>query len=566
MANGVKPHELIQLCTLLDKKFQGKILGTGTDAEAKKRNYYSKALAAYFLTQEAGATDEDAVNASIDGGGDHGIDSVYMDNAETIWLVQSKYKDRGEGEVELADVGKFVDGVRDLAKQKYDRFNEYLQEKVPQLNYGFDSGSVKIKAVLAYTGNALSDDRRRLMSDLEEALNQPADPRFLKFLNRGLASFHRLQLDEYLPQPISAEITIENYGHISAPYLCYFGSLSGEQLKALKDEYSDQLFDANIRHFQGSTVVNQDISKTIVENPEHFFYFNNGVTFICDSFKPIGPRDDTRSTGRFRVENLSVINGAQTVSSLSHGLASGSDMSNVKVLATFITLDAAPVDFGSMVTRYRNNQNAVSDVDFASLDENQVQWAQTLQQSGVNYRYKSGDLNQEDFNVEIAAKALACWISGNDWCQLVAQAKKDGKKLFTRIAGAGLESPTYNRLFRDSLQARQLWRIVQIHLLVSNVVKSDSRQAAGVEKGIIRNSTFLLSHIVYIRFQYVDHRDLKLSLTHENLVRTAAQTIVQTIASEYQKINWNKTPESVFKNATDLNTLKGRVMAELAQA
>ncbi|KIN15793.1 AIPR family protein [Halomonas sp. KHS3] len=564
MADGVKPHELIQLCELLGARFGGKITGTGPDANAKQRNFYTKALAAYFLTQEAGATDEDAIHASIDGGQDHGIDSVYVDSTQTVWLIQSKYKDSGTGEVELAEVGKFVDGVKDLAKQKYERFNEHLQAKIPALNSAFDSGVAKVKAVLTYTGSALGDDKRRVMSDLEDALNLPADPSFLRFINFGLASFHRIQLGEHLPAPITAEVTLENYGHIDAPYLCCFGSITGVQLKSLKIEYGEKLFDANIRHFQGDTVVNQDISETIKNNPEHFFYFNNGVTFTCDVIRPIGPRDDTRSTGKFRVENLSVINGAQTVSSLAIDLDNECQERDVKVLATFIALDGDLEEFGSKVTRFRNNQNAVSDIDFAALDENQIQWAQTLQQSGVSYRYKSGELDQADFDVETAAKALACWASDSE-CNLVAQAKKDAKKLFSRVSGEELHSSTYHYLFKDSLQARQLCRIVQIHQLIRDSLRSDARQATGMDKEIAANSLMLLSHIVYLKTkQYIDYNDLKLSLAHSNIVRTTAQTITQTIIDEYKKVTWGKTPPSVFKNASDLKTLKGAVMAALA--
>lgn len=566
MAEGIKPHELIQLCELLDARFGEKIIGTGTDATAKQRNFYTKALAAYFLTQEAGASVDDAVQASIDGGQDHGIDSVYVDSTQTVWLIQSKYKDSGTGEVELAEVGKFVDGVKDLTKQKYGHFNQHLQAKIPALNSALDSGVAKVKAVLAYTGGALGDDKRRVMSDLEDALNQPADPGFLRFINFGLASFHRIQLDEHSPDPITAEITLENYGHINEPYLCYFGSVTGTQLKSLKVEYGEKLFGANIRHFQGDTIVNQDISETIKNNPEHFFYFNNGVTFICDAIRPIGPRDDTRSSGKFRVENLSVINGAQTVTSLALDLNEDNQEQEVKVLATFIALDADLEEFGGKVTRFRNNQNAVSDIDFAALDENQIQWAQTLQQSGVSYRYKSGELDQEDFDVETAAKALACWAGDSD-CNLIALAKKDAKKLFSRVVGEELHGATYHHLFKDSLQARQLWRIVQIHQLMRESLKSDARQAAGVDKDITSNSLMLLSHIVYLKIKpHIDHNDLKLSLLHSNIVRTTAQSITQTIIAEYKKFNWGKTPASVFKNASDLKTLKGAVMAALANA
>lgn len=566
MAEGIRPQELIQLCKLLDDRFQTEIKGTGYNTEAKQRNFYTKALAAYYLTQEAGATNDEAIKATIDGGEDHGIDSVYVDATQTIWLLQSKYKDSGKGEVDLAEVGKFVDGVKDLAKQKYERFNKHLQSKIPALKTAFDSGVAKIKAVLTYTGGALGDDKKRLMSDLESALNQPADPTFLRFLNRGLTSFHRIQLDEYLPSAITAEIELNNYGHVKEPYLCYFGSLSGAQLKTLVDQHGNKLFDANIRHFQGNTVVNQDIENTIEENPEHFFYFNNGVTFICDSIRPVGARDDTRSSGKFRVNNLSVINGAQTASSLALHLPEDLDKKGVTVLTTIIALDADLEDFGGKVTRFRNNQNAVSDIDFAALDDNQIQWAQTLQQSDVFYQYKSGELDQIDFDVETAAKALACWITDVN-CKTVAMAKKDSKKLFSRVSGEELHGSIYHNLFRDSLQARQLWRIVQIFLLIKDSLKIDTKSSTGLDKEISANSLMLLSHIVYLKLKpYIDHNDLAISLAHSNIVRAKAQSITQVILEEYKKIDWGKTPGSVFKNATDLKTLKGAAMGSLAKA
>lgn len=566
MAEGVRPHELIQLCELLDNRFGGKITGTGRSDEARKRNFYTKALAAYYLTQEAGATEEEAIEASVDGGQDHGIDSVYVDNTQTVWLIQSKYKDSGTGEVELAEVSKFVDGVRDLVRQSYERFNELLAPKIPALNAAFDSGVAKVKAVLTYTGGALGDDKRRLMSDLQDALNQPPDLNFITFLNRGLVSFHRIQLDEHLPDPITAEITLENYGYIEEPYLCYYGSITGEQLKGLKDEYHDQLFASNIRHFQGNTVVNQDISETIQADPEHFFYFNNGVTFICDGIRRIGARDETRSTGKFRVGNLSVINGAQTVSSLCLTLNEDPEATDVKVMATFIALDADLEEFGGKVTRFRNNQNAVSDVDFASLDENQIQWAQTLEQSGVYYRYKSGALDNEDFDVETAAKALACWVTDNE-CAHIAQAKKDAKKLFSRVAGEELHGATYHILFKDTLQARQLWRIVQMYLTVRDFLRAEIRQAAGADKEILANTQMFVAHIAYIKSgQIIDDNDLYLSPAHKQQIIEISQSITQATIAEFNKVNWGKTPGSVFKNAGDIRVLKGAVMVALANA
>ncbi|MFP5339970.1 MAG: abortive phage infection protein, partial [Gammaproteobacteria bacterium] len=109
-----RPLELDLLCQKLDADYANRITGTGNTPESRRSNYLSKAIAAFVLHEDAGANLDEAVAASIDGGQDHGIDSVFVSTDQTIWLVQSKYKESGTGEPELGDVSKFRDGVTDL--------------------------------------------------------------------------------------------------------------------------------------------------------------------------------------------------------------------------------------------------------------------------------------------------------------------------------------------------------------------------------------------------------------------------------------------------------------------
>ena len=95
------PLELQLLTGLLDSTFGELIEGIGNDAAARRSNFLSKAIAAFLLVQEAGATPEDAATASIDGGNDHGIDSVLVAADGTLWLIQSKYIASGVGEPDL---------------------------------------------------------------------------------------------------------------------------------------------------------------------------------------------------------------------------------------------------------------------------------------------------------------------------------------------------------------------------------------------------------------------------------------------------------------------------------
>src|ERR1700747_3563081 len=90
-----RPLELDLLCQKLGTDYAALIIGTGTSPGSCRSNFMSKAIAAFVLHEAADATLEESVAASIDGGLDHGIDSVFVANDQTIWLVQSKYKESG---------------------------------------------------------------------------------------------------------------------------------------------------------------------------------------------------------------------------------------------------------------------------------------------------------------------------------------------------------------------------------------------------------------------------------------------------------------------------------------
>ena len=70
----IRPLELDLLCQKLDTDYAALNTGTGTSPESRRSNFLSKAIAAFVLHEAAGASLEESVAASIDGGLDHGID------------------------------------------------------------------------------------------------------------------------------------------------------------------------------------------------------------------------------------------------------------------------------------------------------------------------------------------------------------------------------------------------------------------------------------------------------------------------------------------------------------
>lgn len=576
-----RPLELDLLCQKLDADYSTSITGTGVDNNARRSNFRSKAIAAFVLREAADASLNEAIDASIDGGNDHGIDSVFITGDQVIWLVQSKYIDAGTGEPVLGDVSKFRDGVADLLHGRLDRFNNALQYRKANLAAALNSEVCRIEVVLAHTGGAIHDDRRHIFDDLERGFNG-TNPGFVRCRAFGLATLHDLHLSGTSAAPIDAEIELNDFGHVGAPYRAFYGRMNVKRLVELWGLHGERLVERNIRRFKGATRVNAGLSETLTREAENFFYFNNGVTFLCRSITEQYPRDANRQNGRFRARGLSIINGAQTVGAIAQEPITHYDDHPAEVLATFICLENTPDDFGDRVTQSRNRQNAVDLEDFAALDSRQDMWQDTLRMAGVTYLVRQGEDDPPPsdtcFSVRELAPFLACVVTTNDWPHYVVAAKADKKKLFGREGFVSAQDPllqAYDTLFTDSLTARRMWRVTQVGRAVIETVKARSvsepdpvGQSSGVlpAKTILANAGWLILHVVFIRQRnMLDGAELKLTAVERQTLSLDVDLVTEKLVNVVQAQQWGKLARAVFENKTDCQTVKGHLMAALAQ-
>lgn len=574
-----RPWELDLLCTKLEANFSAHIAGTGTDPESRRRNFLSKAIAAFVLCEEAGATPQDAVAASIDGENDHGIDSVLIAPNQTLWLIQSKYIHTGAGEPTLGDVSKFCDGVKDLLQEKWDRFNPAVQAQSSAISHTLHSETCRVRVVLAHTGGAISDGRRDLFNDLKHLFNSTR-PDFVHVTAPGWIQLYDLYRESEALPGIDAELELRDYGRATAPYEVFYGRLEAKRLAQLWNDYQDRLVERNIRRFKGSTIVNDGLSETLEQESPHFFYFNNGVTFLCDKITRI-THNAAREKDRFAVKGLSIINGAQTVGAIGHLSPEHYDTHPAEVMATFVCLEQAPDDFAAKVTRYRNRQNAVALEDFAALDERQAMWRESFNQAGIDYLVKSGEddppASAHCFSATEAARYLACAVATTDWPAFVIAAKTDKNRLFNRpelVAPSDSLRNAYFRIFADTLTARQMWRTVQTGRFVRTRLReraraetdaTDTAQGSLPAAEILKHGDWLLLHTLFLRQPNLLRGEAPAltpeELTHLSLALDAA---AQALVDVVQTSQWDKQARSVFVNATDCTTIKNRLMAALA--
>lgn len=569
MAEALRPLEIQQLEEHLKQGFGGHIIGLGHKVQDKERNFLSKAVAACFLMTHVGVSKADAVAACIDGGGDNGIDSLYISPTNVIWLVQSKYIHDGSGEPSLGDAGLFRDGVNAIVDGQFETCKTLLPSHVAQLRKVMDEPHQVVFA-LVYTGTSMDDTRRKMFGQVVQRINTVAPDR-ARFIRFGLSDFHEALTQQFAePEINGVQIELRNYGLVQGVARAYYGSMSVKDLAALYREKGNALVQANIRRYRGSSEVNDGMALTLKKDASKFFYFNNGVTLICRSIRP-GPLDASRTLGRFHLDGVSIINGAQTAGTVAQEPPAHYDAHPAEVLVTCIELPADDDGFADDLTRYRNSQNAVSPQDFAALDDNQESWRKTLQSEAITYIVKrsavDGQIDPSSFTLQEAAEARALMSGAGLKLVLEYPARLWDRCLDMAGNKATADKPSaYKTIFPDSLTARQLWRTVQVARFVLQTIEQDAATMVSLlDADFARQSLRLITHVILIHCKSLtDGETLALTAAEQLLLSAALDTARSALVKAYSQIETTQRPYAeAFSDLSTLGALRAPVMHSL---
>jgi AIPR protein len=128
----------------------------------------------------------------------------------------------------------------------------------------------------------------------------------------------------------------------------------GTVLQQLARDHKDSLFNWNIRRFLGRKgEVNAGLRETLEKEPQHFFYYNNGISCLCESFS-FDPK-----TRKLRVKKLQVVNGAQTVGAIKHGDADAVAKALVLVKLTAVKHAHRETGLAAALIKTNNTQNTL---------------------------------------------------------------------------------------------------------------------------------------------------------------------------------------------------------------
>lgn len=458
----------------------------------------TRGLAAWVLTQTAGVSDQDAADSVTDGFGDNGIDAILVDPENSVvYLVQSKWDGKGNGSPAVGDVHKFVQGFRDIINANFDRFNKKVQVKQSELEGALGDPNVKFVLIMTHSGSQkLSTEAQNTINDILDEVNDSFETASFQMLTQ-------VELHGFLSKGIQGskpdlEVTLYDWGAVEEPYNAVYGQVDASAVAGWYADSGPQLFADNLRLFLGNdSDVNASIVETLVNQPQHFWYLNNGITVLCERVAKKALGGSSKKTGHFVLTGVSVVNGAQTVGCIGKAVDDHPEaVADARVSARFISLENCPEGFGAEVTRGTNTQNRVERRDFVALDDQQIRLATELAIDDIHYAIKSGD-SPPDPNtgctVVDATVALACAKPNSEFA---VHAKATIGRLW-----AGAENPAqgtlYRQLFNSSLTGSHLWRAVQVLRAIDAALSVERRKLSGREKMIGVHGNRLIAHIVF---------------------------------------------------------------------
>lgn len=483
--------------------------------EKKDNALRSRAVAACAIFACTNASPQDCADAITDSYHDMGIDAIYNDNdAKELYFVQSKWFSNGNGSPTQGDILKYLTGVKRILLLDFEGASKKLKSKYDIVEHALMDSDYRLKLVIVYSGSQkLAADVQRDVDTFIKDMNDTSDVIESIVINQKILYDTISGGADAAPINID-DIDLRDWGRLESPYLTYYGHINATAIASWWEQYGNRLFAKNIRYYKGSTETNEGMVKTLTEEPKNFWYFNNGVKILCDSFSKKPIYGDDRAVGLFTAHGVSIVNGAQTVGCVGAvGKLSPEVLNDAQVFVQFISLDNAPEGYDIQVTKLSNTQNKIDGKDFAALDPQQDRIRRDLWMDGITYLYKGAmtPQSEKEISMEEATIALACF---NEDVKFSTLAKRNIGAFYESI-----EKAPYINIFNEKTNAIILYNVVLELRYLEKVLESKRKSAMGKRKQILVHGNRFLLHNVF------QHQSLHYQLVHKQLLDDLRQDI-----------------------------------------
>ena len=394
----------------------------------------------WFLRAYITATEESAAEAITGGARDKGVDALFIDDAShSVFVVQAKYRQNLSGSSEQrSDVITFIELAHFLNDWTPEECSKFLAKTEPSLATRLLQARKLVHEkkydtwlYFVTTGNVSESVR----TDAKQKVSKCGGKSKLEIIDgkRAMLLF-RDYLDGVAPPIPSADLEMESGSTVTvngiaqrfdrnAQVESWVFSMQGQSIAEIYDRAGLRIFARNIRGFMGkNTPVNQGMIETLESEPEKFFYYNNGVTIVCDHAE----RKSAQGRDFLYVANPQIINGQQTTRTLAaHPHLASKASVLVKVIVVPRQTNEKGLDFEELVSRIvagTNWQNAITQSDLMSNDRRQIEIERAFRKVGYCYLRKRQSKGETK---SMIGKGQYRFISKEEVAQAVAGCELD---------------------------------------------------------------------------------------------------------------------------------------------
>lgn len=323
----------------------------------------SLAFAHWYLQNYYRLSEQDIAEALIDGAGDLGIDSVIIDeDNQALIVMQYKLPSKKENignEIDQGDILKTWNGFMTLISNdrpytgnntKFAEFKSQLENSIIThfriCFVSYNKGVVANRAIVESNADAFRQDTG---SELEIIYHdRDAIANIYEKLNRKNNISISLKYKQMQPA----------YNVQTRDIDSFVGFVNGNDLVQAISSNIATIFDENIRLYEYGSPVNNGINRTATstDQADMFYFYNNGIVFICDKAQNSPASSEIYLTG------ASVVNGCQTLNTLYNAVQKGKLSDSVYILVRVISI--ADYSERMRITEFLNSQTPIRDSYF----------------------------------------------------------------------------------------------------------------------------------------------------------------------------------------------------------
>jgi len=282
-----------------------------------------------------------------------------------------------------------------------------------------------------------------------------------------------------------------------------------EIAQIVNNDPTGSVFDSNIRRFLGTRgAVNAGILKTCTDpvDSHQFWFLNNGITIVCESFDPVTDPDNPH----IKLKNMQIVNGCQTATTLALAEREGKLVRDAKVLLRIY--EAPSSDLVDKIVLTTNNQNKIYSRDLHANDPVQVDMERAFLTYNYYYERKPHQYdNRTDVNMQ---HVLANEIVAQTYLAIVLKKPVDARAYKQRIWG---------ELYDEIFSGKPIEPYV-IAVLIYRCTQTWIRQSGNwdhldiVPRKLAANGTFFVARIASFLWRKGDKFSIERTLLQQQIL------------------------------------------------